>query len=664
MEVKKMTRKVIKVFLASPSKLEDERLNVHKVIERINKTIGIKLETQLQLITWENSVYSDINTDGQAVINRQINDDYEIFIGLFWDRIGSPTVRSISGTVEEYERALQKYTFNPSTIIMMYFKDIDSLHGSTGLQEEIDKLKERVANDGVLYYTFSHEKAFEDLIFDHLSMIVVDYTKRTNRPKPIAKDYFLNRNENFFEIKKESCALAIIYKNMVLLTQRSRNVRVGAGLWQLPGGKLEKSESPSDAVVREIKEELGITLNQNDMNYVTNINAKSFGDNNKTSITLHLFVTEVISKTDIFILEDSISKIKWVPLSQIRTLSNECLGSTLDLLVLTRRYVFTYLPLKTMLACLESGDHRGLPSKLGKYSEETSQVLFSLLDILGFIANKNIFTSVSEDTITLNKVLLEWCLTDRSIFEPHGHSDWQTNMLFLNSGEKLLEHQKTLFEKHTSLSALMSYKLSKVLSHREICDILVFGIINKKLYMLLRWDYFAKKFQIPSKGLEKIEYIEKRDKRIAEFVIYERLSGEIISAFEYQYLNSFSTTHLSAGSMDGIHLIRNYDVYLYLLSIKSDMAKKVVENIYAQNRRAKEIIKNANLSKDAHKEMIGFIWANFEELMQNQYLYRGERVQGFAEIVDFLGDDEMDRLSRQAIDLTPYAEYLEINPIN
>ena len=114
--------------------------------------------------------------------------------------------------------------------------------------------------------------------------------------------------------------------------------------------------------------------------------------------------------------------------------------------------------------------------------------------------------------------------------------------------------------------------------------------------------------------------------------------------------------------MDDIKLIRNYDIHLYLLNIKKEMAKNVVESIYSQNSRAKEIIKNANLSKDAHKEIMSFIWVRFDELMQNRYLYKNKRVQGFAEIVDFIGEDEMVRLSSQAIDLTPYAEYLEINP--
>lgn len=657
-----MNQRTIKVFLASPSKLEEERLEVRNAINRINQTIGAKLGYQLQLFTWENSIYSDIGEDGQDVINKQIDDDYNVFIGLFWDKIGTPTARSISGTVEEYERAFQKYIFDPNTVIMMYFKNIDKQDTTKFEFKEINALKKRVAENGVLYYTFSSIIEFENLIFDHLSMFIVDYKKRAAKAKPIAKDYLLNSNEYFFEAKKESCSLAIIYKNKVLLTQRSKRLRVGAGLWQLPGGKVEESEIPINAVVREIQEELGVSFNHEQLKYITNINAKSLGDS-KTLITLHLFVCEVVTKIDNFDLEDSIDKVKWVSLSKLNSFSDECLGSTFDLLCYVRRYVFAYSPLKALIDYLENTNRSFLPQKLGTYSEETSQVVFSLLDVLGFVNNKDLSTSRTDDTITLNKMLLEWCLTDRSIFESNGHSDWQTNMLLLNSGEKLLDYQKTLFEKHTSLSALISYKLSKVLSHRNVCDLLMFGIINKRRYILLRWDYFAHKFQIPSKGLEKLGSIEKYDKRIAEFVIHERFSDEIISAFQYQYLNTFSTTHLSAGSLDDINFIRNYKVHIYLLHIYDHMAKKVVESIYLQNSRAKAIMKNTNISKDAQKETASFIWADFEELLHDRYSYKTKRVQGFAEILDFIGTDEIRRLSEQAADLTAYAEYLEIKPV-
>jgi 8-oxo-dGTP diphosphatase len=45
----------------------------------------------------------------------------------------------------------------------------------------------------------------------------------------------------------------------VLLAQRPAG-KAMAGMWEFPGGKLEPNETPEEAIHRELKEELGITL--------------------------------------------------------------------------------------------------------------------------------------------------------------------------------------------------------------------------------------------------------------------------------------------------------------------------------------------------------------------------------------------------------------------
>ena len=48
-------------------------------------------------------------------------------------------------------------------------------------------------------------------------------------------------------------------KDVVLVTQRKKGAHL-EGLWELPGGKLEEGEDPRDALVRELREELGIEV--------------------------------------------------------------------------------------------------------------------------------------------------------------------------------------------------------------------------------------------------------------------------------------------------------------------------------------------------------------------------------------------------------------------
>ena len=55
-----------------------------------------------------------------------------------------------------------------------------------------------------------------------------------------------------------ACAL-IDVDGRVLLARRPEGRHL-AGLWEFPGGKVEKGETPEQAVIREMSEELGIEI--------------------------------------------------------------------------------------------------------------------------------------------------------------------------------------------------------------------------------------------------------------------------------------------------------------------------------------------------------------------------------------------------------------------
>lgn len=56
-----------------------------------------------------------------------------------------------------------------------------------------------------------------------------------------------------------SAAVIANEQGQILLQQRPEGKHMG-GLWEFPGGKLEENETPEDALVRELKEELSIDI--------------------------------------------------------------------------------------------------------------------------------------------------------------------------------------------------------------------------------------------------------------------------------------------------------------------------------------------------------------------------------------------------------------------
>lgn len=60
-------------------------------------------------------------------------------------------------------------------------------------------------------------------------------------------------------------AAALVRGDDEILLQKRPQGRSMAGLWEFPGGKIEEGESPEVALVREVKEELGVEIRADDL---------------------------------------------------------------------------------------------------------------------------------------------------------------------------------------------------------------------------------------------------------------------------------------------------------------------------------------------------------------------------------------------------------------
>src|SRR5688500_1316029 len=97
------------IFLASPGDVASERNHVHNVIAELNRTVAPEKDVVLQVVSWEYDTFPGYGTDAQSVINAQIAEmkKYSLFVGIMWSRVGTPTPRAESGTIEEFERAVE-----------------------------------------------------------------------------------------------------------------------------------------------------------------------------------------------------------------------------------------------------------------------------------------------------------------------------------------------------------------------------------------------------------------------------------------------------------------------------------------------------------------------------------------------------------------------------
>lgn len=177
---------VFQVFVASPSDVAEERSLLEGVISDLNqiwsKTLGITFE----LVRWETNVHPSFSNDPQAAINEQIGLEYDVFIGIFWGRIGTLTPRSISGTLEEFERAYARFLLNKnSPEIMIYFKDaaIQPSKIDTNQLQRVQTFRESLSEKGGLYSMFEDQAGFESSLRSHLSALAQKFSaEKANSP--------------------------------------------------------------------------------------------------------------------------------------------------------------------------------------------------------------------------------------------------------------------------------------------------------------------------------------------------------------------------------------------------------------------------------------------------------------------------------------------------
>ncbi|MDO9339502.1 MAG: hypothetical protein Q7T72_03135 [Bacteroidales bacterium] len=98
---------VYNVMLASPSDVIEELKIAREVVLEWNNIHSISKKIVLLPIDWEYNSYSSFGDRPQEILNQQILKNADLLVGIFWTRIGTPTGKAISGTVEEIEEHIK-----------------------------------------------------------------------------------------------------------------------------------------------------------------------------------------------------------------------------------------------------------------------------------------------------------------------------------------------------------------------------------------------------------------------------------------------------------------------------------------------------------------------------------------------------------------------------
>lgn len=115
-------------------------------------------------------------------------------------------------------------------------------------------------------------------------------------------------------------------KHEILLEKRSPNKKYSPNKWGLCAGHVDTGESLLAATIREIKEEIGLTVNEKDLTKFGKVEV--FLDNTNSHLT-HFYYLKCTKEADEFVIqEEELSEVKWFKIDELIKLVKENDSST------------------------------------------------------------------------------------------------------------------------------------------------------------------------------------------------------------------------------------------------------------------------------------------------------------------------------------------------
>jgi NADPH-dependent glutamate synthase beta subunit-like oxidoreductase len=100
---------VLSILVASPGDVTAERDAVVAAINQWNSEHSRKMKLHLEAVRWETHAYPATGGRPQGFVNQHMADDCDLAIAAFGARMGTPTGKAQSGTIEEIERLRSKW---------------------------------------------------------------------------------------------------------------------------------------------------------------------------------------------------------------------------------------------------------------------------------------------------------------------------------------------------------------------------------------------------------------------------------------------------------------------------------------------------------------------------------------------------------------------------
>lgn len=168
---------VCRLMISCPSDVKTEIEIIKSVVENINDSIGMAMDVFVKTLHWKRNVMPEAGDCPQNLINKQILDKADVIIAIFGNKMGSPTQKYDSGTIEEIEQAIKD-----GKQVFVYFSDKPVRKSEINAEEEkkIQAFKDKYKDRGI-YVVYSSDAEFNENVSLNLTRyLVAEFSKEAN----------------------------------------------------------------------------------------------------------------------------------------------------------------------------------------------------------------------------------------------------------------------------------------------------------------------------------------------------------------------------------------------------------------------------------------------------------------------------------------------------
>lgn len=169
---------IFRILVASPSDCVKEKKVAPEIIYSWNAANSLRNAAILEPVLWETHATPAMGDRPQALINKQLVQQCDVLVGVFWTRLGTNTGVAESGTAEEIEEFRKD-----GKPVLLYFSSVPVVPESID-HEQYQKLisyKKTLQDQGIVF-PYDSVGTFRELLQRHLASTIGDLLTAYGKP--------------------------------------------------------------------------------------------------------------------------------------------------------------------------------------------------------------------------------------------------------------------------------------------------------------------------------------------------------------------------------------------------------------------------------------------------------------------------------------------------